>query len=140
MTTSGFTWAIHFFDGSYPWNTGAQYGSCVRLLSIATPMAGTCDVATPATILATCVGVPLRLEAISVGRTTALQHHLGVVLLAHARHRRGYLLERQPVGRTELGSEIDIAAELDHAVPVAVQDRLLLFRSHWESGEVTSFI
>src|SRR5258708_24302379 len=117
MITSGFTSAIHFLDGSYPWNTGAQYGSCVRLLSIAAPMAGTCEVATPATILAMRPGLPLRLEAIAVGRTTALQHHLGVILLAHAGHRGSYLLERQPVGSAQLGSEVDVAAELDHPIP-----------------------
>src|ERR1700731_467280 len=53
MTTSGLVSAIHFLDFSKPENTRFQYGSSVCLLSIAAPIAGTCDDATPATILAT---------------------------------------------------------------------------------------
>jgi hypothetical protein len=33
-----------------------------------------------------------------------------------------------PVGRAELGGEIDVAAELEHAVVVALEDRVGLFR------------
>src|SRR6185503_3912334 len=53
MATSGFAFAIHSFDFSKPENTRFQYGSSVCLLSIAAPIAGTCDEATPAMILAT---------------------------------------------------------------------------------------
>src|SRR3954471_20583599 len=53
MATSGLVSAIHCFDFSKPENTRFQYGSSVCLLSIAAPMAGTCDDATPAMILAT---------------------------------------------------------------------------------------
>src|SRR4029079_11163683 len=53
MATSGFAFAIHSFDFSKPENTRFQYGSSVCLLSIAAPIAGTCDDATPAMILAT---------------------------------------------------------------------------------------
>src|SRR5258708_17290100 len=53
MTTSGFAFAIHTLDFSKPENTRFQYGSSVFLLSIAAPMAGTCDDDTPAMILAT---------------------------------------------------------------------------------------
>src|SRR5262247_2816619 len=53
IATSGLVSAIHSFDFSKPEKTRFQYGSSVCLLSIAAPMAGTCDDATPATILAT---------------------------------------------------------------------------------------
>ena len=53
MATSGLAFAIHSFDFSKPEKTRCQYGSSVCLLSIAAPIAGTCDDATPAMILAT---------------------------------------------------------------------------------------
>src|SRR5438270_8912446 len=53
MATSGLAFAIHSLDFSKPENTRCQYGSSVCLLSIAAPIAGTCDDATPAMILAT---------------------------------------------------------------------------------------
>src|SRR3954470_17457141 len=34
------------------------------------------------------------------------------------------MAERVPVGRAKLGGEIDVAAELEHAVVIAVEDRL----------------
>src|SRR5215212_5573239 len=53
MQTSGFAPSIHSFDFSKPENTRFQYGSSVCLLSMAAPMAGTCDEASPAMIFAT---------------------------------------------------------------------------------------
>src|ERR1051325_7960243 len=53
MATSGLVSAIHCLDFSKPEKTRFQYGSSVCLLSIAAPMAGTCEDATPAMILAT---------------------------------------------------------------------------------------
>src|SRR4029077_5632540 len=53
MATSGLVSAIHCLDFSNPLKTRFQYGSSVRLLSIAAPIAGTCEDATPAMILAT---------------------------------------------------------------------------------------
>src|SRR5450432_4083061 len=53
MATSGLAFAIHSLDFTKPENTRCQYGSSVCLLSIAAPIAGTCDDATPAKILAT---------------------------------------------------------------------------------------
>ena len=50
---SGLASRIHACDFSKPENTRFQYGSSVCLLSIAAPIAGTCDDATPAMILAT---------------------------------------------------------------------------------------
>src|ERR1700761_7587122 len=53
IATSGLVFAIHSLDLSKPENTRFQYGSSVCLLSIAAPIAGTCEEATPAMILAT---------------------------------------------------------------------------------------
>src|SRR5262252_9224910 len=53
MATSGLVSAIHSLDFSKPEKTRFQYGSSVCLLSIAAPIAGTCEEATPAMILAT---------------------------------------------------------------------------------------
>src|ERR1700683_5311857 len=54
IATSGLVSRIHACDFSKPENTRFQYGSSVLLLSIAAPMAGTCDEPIPAMILATC--------------------------------------------------------------------------------------
>src|SRR5919205_607062 len=107
IATSGLASAIHSLDFSKPENTRFQYGSSVCLLSIAAPMAGTCDDATPATILATfrrrlagrlrfgCLRLCCRLRAahqraacgasgpaaIAFDRAAAVEHHLGVVVL-----------------------------------------------------------
>src|ERR1700758_705001 len=53
MATSGLASRIHACDFSKPENTRFQYGSSVLPLSIAAPMAGTCDEPIPAMILAT---------------------------------------------------------------------------------------
>src|SRR4030095_2383146 len=113
MTTSALASAIHCLDFSKPENTRFQYGSSVCLLSIAAPIAGTCDDATPAMILATfrprlaaCLrfrltrfrlarfrpvaanqhagGLPPRLAAIAFHVAPALQHHVGIVFLRGA--------------------------------------------------------
>src|SRR5436305_10766959 len=109
MTTSGLAFAIHSLDFSKPENTRFQYGSSVCLLSIAAPMAGTCDDATPAVILATfrprlagCLGfgfslacrlVLARPAAIAFHRAAAIEHHLGVVLLRGPGHHGGEMAE-----------------------------------------------
>src|SRR6516164_5700625 len=53
IATSGLVSRIHSWDFSNPENTRFQYGSSVLPLSMAAPMAGTCDEPTPAMILAT---------------------------------------------------------------------------------------
>src|SRR5215469_13907203 len=53
MATSGLVSRIHSCDFSKPENTRFQYGSSVLPLSMAAPMAGTCDEPIPAMILAT---------------------------------------------------------------------------------------
>src|SRR5436190_12018311 len=99
MTTSGLTFAIHSFDFSKPEKTRFQYGSSVCLLSIAAPMAGTCDEASPAMIFAMLLpllggfGFGLRrgllrrrvalarLRAVAFHRAPARQHHRRIVVL-----------------------------------------------------------
>src|SRR5438270_12979902 len=108
MATSGLAFAIHSLDFSKPENTRCQYGSSVCLLSIAAPIAGTCDDATPAMILATfrprfaarlplgfgggagfgrlCALVPSGPAAVAFDRAATCKHHCGVVLLRGAGH------------------------------------------------------
>src|SRR5579885_3483451 len=103
MATSGLAFAIHSLDFSKPENTRCQYGSSVCLLSMAAPIAGTCDDATPAMILATFrprFADALRFgfrfcrrfdrlggfrlagfAAVACDRAAAGEHHGGVVLL-----------------------------------------------------------
>src|SRR5215475_3736312 len=50
------------------------------------------------------------------------------------------MLERMAVGRAELGGEVDIAAELEHAVVVALEHRLGLFRRQLELLDVVRLV
>src|SRR5215813_9989317 len=163
MTTSGLAFAIHSLDFSKPENTRFQYGSSVCLLSIAAPMAGTCDDATPAMILATfrprlgclrfgCLRLGCRLcaragnqdialrpsgpAAVAFHRAAAVEHHLGVVVLRGPGHHGSEMTKRMEVGRAELGSEVDVAAELQHAVVVALENGVGLRRCERKPLEV----
>src|ERR1700733_10339596 len=123
MATSGLAFAIHSLDFSKPEKTRFQYGSSVCLLSMAAPIAGTCDDATPAMILATfrprfadrlrfglrfgrrfgrhfsrrfntLGGLRLaRLAAVAFDRTAAGEHHGGVILLGGSGHDRREMAE-----------------------------------------------
>src|SRR5262249_35595243 len=111
-------------------------------------MAGTCDEEIPATILATAFrsfAASLRLRfrrrlalgrarlaAVAFDRAPAAEHHGRVVLLRGAGHLSGKMLERVAVGRAELGSEVDIAAKLEHPVVVALEDGFAL---RWRERE-----
>src|SRR5215470_9610488 len=123
MATSGLVFAIQSFDFSKPENTRFQYGSSVCLLSIAAPIAGTCDDAIPAVILATfrprlgCLRfgfglagrfVTARLAAIAFDRAAAGKHHGRIVFLRRPGHHSGEMAERMAVGRAELGGEVDV--------------------------------
>src|SRR5690242_754919 len=132
MITSGLRSAIHFLEKSKPSNTGFQYGSCDFLLSQAAPMAGTCDTLTLATIFATLLArlCPFRLAAIAVDRPSAVQHHLRVLFLREPGHGRRDELERLAVRREQLREVVDVAAQLDHAAPVALEDGLALLVRH----------
>src|SRR6185312_11709368 len=138
MMTSGSSSASHFLEKSKPSNTGFQYGSWDFLLSHAAPMAGTCETLTLATILATLLAYlcPLRLAAIALDRPPAVQHHLRILLLGEPGHGRGHELKGLPVGGEQLGQVVDVAAQLDHAAPVAIQDRLALVIGHRPLAQV----
>src|SRR5665213_2514571 len=138
MITSGFSSAIHFFEGSKPRKSGCQYGSPDFPLSIAAPMAGTSEVATPATILA--MVFPLRFAAIAFDRTAAMEHHVGVLLLRRTGHLRRQLLEGEAVERAELRGEVDVAAEFEHLVPIAVGNRFGLLGRHRKLLFVAFFV
>src|SRR5262245_29014202 len=150
MQTSGSVFAIHSLERSKPSNTRCQYGSPVRWLSIAAPIAGTCDDVTPATILATAflslAGFrfrlrPIRLDdarpglgilpgpaAVALDRAAAAQHQIRIVLLRRPGHHRREMLERMAVGRAELGGEVDVAAQFQHPVVLTLEDRFALTR------------
>src|SRR5688572_27087464 len=116
MQTSGLVFAIHSLERSKPRNTRCQYGSDSRWLSIAAPIAGTCDDVTPAMILATvfsfaanfrfrlCRTLGFRFvgagpAAVAFDRAAAAQHQVRVILLRRAGHQGGKMLERVAVGR-----------------------------------------
>src|SRR5580704_10285569 len=113
---------------------------------MAAPIAGTCEHPTPAMILATLCArrldppgrllVVTGLAAVAFDQPAALEHHLGVVLLGGPGHDGGHLLEREPVGGAELGGEIDVAAELEHPVPVAPEDGFALLLGHRERAQI----
>src|SRR6185503_18755503 len=134
----------HSLERSKPSNTRCQYGSLVRWLSIAAPIAGTCDDVTPAMILATAllslarfwlgrlddarpgILVLARPRAVAVDRTAAAQHHVGIILLGRAGHQRCEVLERMAVAGAELGGEVDVAAQFQQTIILALEDRLAL--------------
>src|SRR5215467_176342 len=71
-------------------------------------------------------GIAPRFAAVAFDRTAAVEHHLGVVFLGGARHHGRDVLERVAVGRPELGGEIDVAAEFQHTVVLALEDGFAL--------------
>src|SRR5690606_23126933 len=81
--------------------------------------------------LAVRLGVAVLAEAaVALDGAPARDHHLPVLLLAHAGHAAGHLLEAPAVGGADLGEEVDVAAELDAAVEIACQHRLPLRLAH----------
>ena len=80
------------------------------------------------------------LAAVAFDRAAAGEHHRGVVVLRGAGHHRGEMPERMAVGRAELGGEIDVAAELEHAVVVALEDGFGLLRRQVELLEVLRLV
>src|SRR5262249_31614621 len=94
---------------------------------------------TPPMILAT-LPFPFFPGAVAFDRTTAAQHHLRIFFLAAARHDRGHVLERLLVGEEQLGEEVDVAAEGDHAVPGARENCLLLLLAHRPAVEIRALV
>src|SRR5271169_3939434 len=81
-----------------------------------------------------------RPRAIALDRASTAEHHVGVVLLRGAGHIRGKMLKRMAVGRTEFRREIDISAELQHAVVIALEDGFGLLRRKIEPFEVCRLV
>src|SRR5436190_22680780 len=79
-------------------------------------------------------------HAIALYRAAAVHHHFAVLLLAHAGHAGGHLLEAAPVGRADLGEEIDVAARRDRPVEIAPQHRLLLLLGHPPFVEIGALV
>jgi hypothetical protein len=79
-------------------------------------------------------------HAIAFDRTAAGYHHVAILLLAHAGHAAGHLLEAPAVGGADLGQEIDVAAETYAPVEVARLHRVLLFLAHRPLVEVGALI
>ena len=79
-------------------------------------------------------------RAVAFHRAAAAEHHVGVVLLGGAGHDRRQMLERVAVGGAELGGEIDVAAEFQHAVVVALEHRVGLLRREFEFLQVLRLV
>src|ERR1700691_4155267 len=108
---------------------------------MATPMAGTCEVAMPATILA--MGGLRRgpvLVAVALHAASARQHHLRVGFLGHAGHHAGHILEGQPVAEGDLDGVVDISADLQHPQPIAFQHGAALFGAEREAIQVRGLV
>src|SRR6185436_19394133 len=88
----------------------------------------------------TASALPLGLAAVVLDGAAAIEHHLGVLLLREAGHRGRHELERLAIRREELRQVVDVAAEMDHALPVALQYRLALLRAHGELAQVLVFV
>src|SRR3954470_8885631 len=142
MHTSGLTSAIHDRSGGSLSKYGAQYGSWVRPLSIATPTAGMCDAPTAPTssAMAACAFLVVRGGAVAVDTAASGEHHLDVLLFAHAGLLGGQLLERHAVTCSELERVVDVAAELEHVEPFALQHCLALFGRERELVEVALLV
>src|SRR5262249_61590569 len=80
------------------------------------------------------------LAAVTLRRATAGKHHGGVVLLCGAGHHRRQMPERVTIGRAEFGGEIDVAAELQHPVVVALEYRFGLLRRKLELLEILRLV
>src|SRR6266851_10104437 len=109
--------------------------------SIATPMAGTCEQATPATILAM---VRLRrdrvLVAVALGTASARQHHFCIRFLRHAGHHAGHVLEREAVAKRNLDGVVDISPDSQHSQPVAFQPRAALLGVEGKAIEIRGLV
>src|SRR6267378_1250717 len=109
--------------------------------SIATPMAGTCDVAMPATILA-MLDLPRGgvLVAIALGAAPARQHHLCIRLLRQAGHHPGHILEGKSVAKRNLDGVVDIPPDAQHPQPVALQHRTALLAGERKAIEIPGLV
>src|SRR5258708_8626257 len=104
-------------------------------------MAGTCDVAMPATILA-MLGLrrSLVLGAVALGAAPARQHHLCIRLLRYPGHHAGHILEVKSVAKRNLDGVVDIPPDSQHSQPVALQHRAALLGIEREAIEICGLV
>ena len=107
------------------------------LVSIATPIAGTCEHATPAVILAiiyfpirTLFIFPFVFESVSFYWSSAVEHHFSVFVSGDSGHKSCEVLECESVEGCEFGCVVYIPAEFEQEVPFTVSDCLFLFFGH----------
>src|SRR5277367_3753034 len=108
---------------------------------MATPMAGTWEQAIPAMILATSLlRFALALVAVALGAASARQHHLRVGLLRYSGHHAGHVLKGQAIAECDLDGVVDVAADFQHAQPIALQHGAALLRAERETFEIRGFV
>src|SRR6516165_10507638 len=85
-------------------------------------------------------GVLAGTRTIAFDRAAVAEHHRRVFLLRRAGHEGGKMLERMTVGGAEFGGEIDVAAELEHAVIVTLENSVGLFRRETELFQILRLV
>src|SRR5229473_8082298 len=104
-------------------------------------MAGTCDVAIPATILATLdLRRRLLLVAVALGAAPARQHHLCIRFLRNAGHHAGHILEGKAVAKRNLDGVVDVPADAQHSQPVALEHRAALLGIERKAIEIRRLV
>ena len=104
---------------------------------MATPIAGTWEVAYPPTILAI---LPLRFAAVAFDGPAAGHHHGAVGVPVHAGHLGRQILEGDAIAGGQLGGVVDVAAEPQHAVPIPPQYGGALFGGHREAVQILRLV
>src|ERR1700722_939100 len=104
-------------------------------------MAGTWEQAMPATILATLVVLLCSVfVSVTLRRTASRQHHLRIDFLGYAGHHAGHVLEGESVAKCDLDGVVNVAADLQHAEPVALQDRPALLGGQCKAVQVCACV
>src|SRR3954452_12435395 len=126
MATSGVCSASHARAGAYPSKSAFQFGSSILPRSIAAPIDGTCDVASP--------------QITSAIAPASRPHRREAVRLAHAGEYTTQVLHRPAVHHRQLVDVEDAAAEVDHRLPVALQHGALLLVGQAERAAVGGLV
>src|SRR5208283_1538568 len=105
-------------------------------------MAGTCEQAIPATILAMFALRSLCsvLVSVALGTAASREHHLRVSLLGHTGHHARHVLKRQTVAECDLDGVVDVAAGFEHAQPIALEHAAALLRRQGKAVEIGRFV
>src|ERR1700679_3991148 len=95
----------------------------------------------PATMLATGITRSrLILVAVALGGAAAGQHHLRVLFLRYPRHHRSHILKREAIAEGDLDRVVNVAADFQHAEPVALQNGVPLLLGECKLFEISRFI